>query len=391
VHVASTCSCACATNRAAWPLRRYLTGKTQYFYVVALEHTARFAAVAGDAAGQARYTALADAARALYMQRLYINGTSCFSNCTYVNQIFGLSLQALPSGRPGSPGVEEAAAWGHVLAAIGPNATDPQKAGRFGGGIVTLKLVYPLFEKFGEAALALRTLLHTDRSPSLGFMTTEGPSNTTLHEAWSMRNAYQGSWVGSFNHIMLGSPGRWFYTLFAGIRRAPAPAHNAASRARAGTSTGGVGGRDLPAPTPSSWSRLVLAPPRAPALWADLAWCSGSVRTPLGEVSVRWALGNATAAAPPAAGGPSSGAVLYSMQAAVPVGARAVVVVPTVSAASGVTMHEGASVIWADGAYHPGTPGIDAATLGVDGVSVELRVGSGNFSLVVSAGALLPP
>ena len=35
-------------------------------------------------------------------------------------------------------------------------------------------------------------------------------------QAWNMENAYTGKWVGSFNHIMMSSPGRWFFTLFAG-------------------------------------------------------------------------------------------------------------------------------------------------------------------------------
>jgi len=50
------------------------------------------------------------------------------------------------------------AAWANVQKALGPNASNPANANRFGGGIVTLKLIYPLFQRFGEATLALRTV-----------------------------------------------------------------------------------------------------------------------------------------------------------------------------------------------------------------------------------------
>ena len=154
------------------------------------------------------------------------------------------------------------------LQEIGPHATNRANANRFGGGIVTLKLIYPLFQRFGAAALALRTLLHTDRSPSLGFMTTQGgtgpgDAGTTLHEAWNMQNAsngskpldalhtlnaYDGPWPGSFNHIMMGSPGRWFYTLFGGIDRDAGTALGSSNEAEQG-STHSSG---LPTPTRST-------------------------------------------------------------------------------------------------------------------------------------------
>ena len=179
-----------------------VSGKTQYFYTLALEHTARFAERGGHKTDAKRYSTLAVAARALYIKRLsQPTNDGCFSNCTYVNQIFGLSMPSL--GNTSSTPTDAAAAWAKVTAALGPNATNAAKANRFGGGIVTLKLVWPLFQRFGDLALGLKTLLHTDRTPSLGFMTTQQPG-TTLHEAYSMDSAYTGAWVGSFNHIMMG-------------------------------------------------------------------------------------------------------------------------------------------------------------------------------------------
>jgi alpha-L-rhamnosidase len=355
------------------PPDEYVAAKTQYFYIVALEHTARFAARVGHAADAQRYQGLAVGARELYTTRLCnasVGNRSCFGNCTYPAQIFGLSLGVLPRG-----GEEEAAAWAHVLQEIGPHATNRANANRFGGGIVTLKLIYPLFQRFGAAALALRTLLHTDRSPSLGFMTTQGgtgpgDAGTTLHEAWNMQNAsngskpldalhtlnaYDGPWPGSFNHIMMGSPGRWFYTLFGGIDR------------DAGTALGSSNGT-------RSWTRLRLEPPRDPELWSNLTWCSAVLDTVAGQVAVAWRLKPSNS---------TSG--LYALEATVPTNSRATVVVPTVVEASAVTIREGAggNIVWSKGQFRT-VAGIAGGAAGADGRSVELAAGSGRYAFTVS-------
>jgi hypothetical protein len=347
------------------PAEKYLSGKTQYFYTLALEHTARFAVHAGNVADAKRYTDLASAARALYMRRLYLNSTGCFSNCTYVNQIFGLSM---PSVREDDMSAAAAKmAWAKALEAFGPNATNKKKSTRFGGGIVTLKLVWPLFQRFGEVALGLKTLLHTDQSPSLGFMTTQQPG-TTLHEAYNMNKAYTGQWVGSFNHIMMGSPGRWFYTLFAGIDRKPP------SSARYGLRT---------------WQQLVLAPPREPELWKYMSWCNATLQTPCGRVLVNWkvVICNRTRFGTRACQVAETNMeeLVYLMDVVVPVNAYASVMIPTVIAASSVTIFESGSIVFSKGGYRRGVAGIENAQVGTDGLSVQLDVGSGNYSFAVFA------
>ena len=67
----------------------------------------------------------------------------------------------------------------HVQKALGPNASNryPENTTDLGDAQADLSAV----QRFWEATLALRTLLHTDRSPSLGYMTAH--DGTTLHEA----------------------------------------------------------------------------------------------------------------------------------------------------------------------------------------------------------------
>ena len=336
------------------PAPEYVTGKTQYFYALALERTAHYAAMVGNAADSQRYTSLWVEAKAAYMKRLYNATSGCFGNCTYVNQIFGLSLPgSLPVGSP-----EAAAAWTHVQRALGPNASNPGNANRFGGGIVTLKLIYPLFQRFGEATLALRTLLHTDRSPSLGFMTTHG--GTTLHEAWDMSSAYTGQWVGSFNHVMLASPGRWFFTLFVGIDRDRAPSEPSSAR---------------------SWSRLRLEPPRDPEFWTELSSCSGALDTPVGQVAVAWSRSDATGSAADITG--SAADVVFTLEATVPTNAQATLMLPTVANGDSVTIRESGSTVWTAGKFVAGVSGVATGIAGADSRSVELGLGSGSYIFVV--------
>jgi hypothetical protein len=330
------------------PAADYVEAKTQYFYIVALNQTARIARAVGQMADAQRYGNLTAAAASAFFDRLY-TADGCFGNCSYPSQIFGLSLLGLP----GSERVDADAAWGHVLAQIGPNASIAARANRFGGGIVTLKLVWPLFQRFDAAGLALRTLLHTDHSPSLGFMTTN--DGTTLHEAWSMAGAYDGTWVGSFNHAMMGSPGRWFFTLFAGIDRMP----------------------DVPSAVsgqPQNWQHVRIAPPRGADVWAQMTQCAASLAQPLGRIAVAWKV-DPTA---------SSATALFCLNATVPTNSIASVIVPTVARAGTVSLRESGTVVWNASGFHPGVTGIQSASL-LDDTAIIMQVGSGTYTFVVTA------
>ena len=64
------------------PTDEYRSGKTQYFYATALKLTASFARRVGNVADDRRYSALAEAAREMYISRLYASSSGCFGNCT---------------------------------------------------------------------------------------------------------------------------------------------------------------------------------------------------------------------------------------------------------------------------------------------------------------------
>jgi alpha-L-rhamnosidase len=171
----------------------------QFFYYQALKMQTAYAERMGIPADVARYSAAAKAAGAVLLARLYNSTTACFGNCTDVEQIMGLSTGLLAEGS-----VAERAAWANAVSWFDASAKTPE---RFGGGIVSLQLLYPLLERFGLSDLGLRFQLHTDAPPSFGYWMAQNA--TTLWEDWTNSATQADSGLNSYNHIMFGSTGSW--------------------------------------------------------------------------------------------------------------------------------------------------------------------------------------
>lgn len=67
-----------------------------FFFISALDITAKFATRLGFPADAARYSGLSSASRAFYLANYYDASSNCFAECTYVSQIFGLTLGIAP-------------------------------------------------------------------------------------------------------------------------------------------------------------------------------------------------------------------------------------------------------------------------------------------------------
>lgn len=406
----------------------------QYFYIRALEITAKFATRLGHASDAARYTNLATAARSLYLSTYYHADTACMANCTYVSQIFALDLGLIPEA-------DIDRAWAHCMDWFGPNATQPQGLpDHFGGGIISLKYLYPQLTKRGLTGLGLRMHLQSDRPPGFGYWIANNA--TTLWEAYDMTSTVGGA---SRNHIMFGASGSWYYKQLAGLDRAPA------SR---------------------SWQQLVIAPPGDADTLSQLQYASAAIDTTMGLATVSWdvsggaypgafcgeapekgsitatcvggtfddvvyasygtplgscaagfttnasctavhsydvvaaaCLNKASCTLPATTAafgnqdpcfdvvkrlavvlkGKTCKSVAYSLASTVPVGSTATVAVPTLGAAASSTITEGAATVWTGGAFVPGTPGVTAGAAGADGTSVVFAVGSGSYNFVVTA------
>jgi hypothetical protein len=77
--------------------------------------------------------------------------------------------------------------------------------------------------------------------------------------------------------------------------------------------------------------------------------------------------------------------IQYQVSPTVPVGSQANVMVDlTGASASAVTVYEGTSVVWTNGAFVPGVPGVTGATASPDGTSLLVTTGSGNYKFSVA-------
>ena len=399
-----------------------------FFYIRALEITAKFATRLGFTADATYYNGLAAASRALYVSTYYNASSACFAGCTYVSQLFGLTLGLVPEA-------DIDKAWAVCMDWFGPNAT-LGLANHFGGGIISLKLLYPQLSKRGLNGLGLRMHLQSDRPPGFGYWIANNA--TTLWEAYDMTSTVGGA---SRNHIMFGASGSWYYKQLAGLDRAE---------------------------DSRSWQRLVIAPPGDADTLSQLSYAQASIDTPMGRAASSWDVSggaypgascgsvdenqnltltcvggvfssvvyasygkplgscaagfttNSSCSAPQSAavvsarclgkaactidatsatfgGDPcfdvrkalavalagSCKATIYTLGATVPVGGTAVVSVPTLGAAATATITEGGNSVWAGNAFVPGTPGISAGSAAASGVAVDFAVGSGTYAFAV--------
>ncbi len=191
-------------------------------------------------------------------------------------------------------------------------------------GIYGTKYVMELLTRTGAADLAYDIAVQTTY-PSWGYMIANGA--TTLWELWQKR---EGPSMNSHNHPMFGSVGAWLYKALAGIEMT----------------------EDGP-----GFARLRIEP----RLVRDLRHASGSVRTVRGDVAVAWSRGD-------------NG---VRLEAAVPVGVAAEVVIPKFNLRN-IVVREGGKILWEDGKFVAGVAGVAAAE-DKDG-TIRIRIGSGRYA-----------
>jgi alpha-L-rhamnosidase len=196
-------------------------------------------------------------------------------------------------------------------------------------GFIGVKYLLPVLTRFGHSDVAYELATQTTY-PSWGYMIAQGA--TTLWELWQSKI---GPSMNSHDHIMMGSLGSWFYRALGGINLGPE----------------GEGYRHI----------LV-----EPNLVEDLDWASASIETVRGQVSCSWKK---------KAGG-------ISMEVVVPANSDAKIVVPEEEEMTNVTVREGDHVVWENGKFVPGDPGISAAT--ARSHAIEFSVGSGYYHFLLT-------
>ncbi|MGE5326550.1 MAG: family 78 glycoside hydrolase catalytic domain, partial [Deltaproteobacteria bacterium] len=192
-------------------------------------------------------------------------------------------------------------------------------------GFIGVKYLMPALTKIGRSDLAYDLAVQTTY-PSWGYMIERGA--TTLWELWQEKT---GPSMNSHDHAMFGSIGSWFYTALGGINLAPE----------------GAGYRHI---------RI------EPQMVEDLHSASATMETIRGRVSSSWArLDDGS-----------------TMEVDIPAGSDAVVVVPKPQELTHPSVQEGEYMVWKDGKYMPGDPGIRSATVENDG-RIAFELGSGHY------------
>jgi len=200
--------------------------------------------------------------------------------------------------------------------------------GHLNTGIVGTRYILDVLTKCGKTDLAYRLVTQTTY-PGWGYMLGEGA--TTLWERWEY---LAGGGMNSHNHIMFGSVDAWFYRILAGIS----------------VDSNGPGFR-----------KIIIKP----YLVGDLKYVSASVRTIRGMVSSSWIRENSS----------------FLLKVSLPVNSQTKVCIPRMGLKNAVVKESG-RIIWKDGCYVEGTPGITGGSEEEDYVIFD--VGSGSYSFELS-------
>ena len=220
-------------------------------------------------------------------------------------------------------------------------------------GIIGIKCALEVLSAAGRTDVALRMLARTDY-PSYGFMITHPDEPATT--IWELGTPTPG--MNSRNHIMFGTVGRGSTV----ATRRPARPGYAPPVATADATAAGANSSIV---RPSGIGEV------------NLTRASGSVCTPLGDVTVAWAL-NATTRR-------------LDLNTTIPPTALATVGVaiaaPAASApkrAADVTITEGGHPVWKGGKFVPGVAGVLSGALSADAKAVDFQVQAGAYAFAVS-------
>lgn len=198
-------------------------------------------------------------------------------------------------------------------------------------GFIGVDWLMPALTETGHPDVAYELATQTTY-PSWGYMVRKGA--TTLWELWQDKT---GPSMNSHDHAMFGSVGSWFYRALAGIRQQPGTA---------------------------GYRHLLIDP----QVVEDLHWASGTIHTVQGTVSSSWIH--------------KPGEMM--LNETIPDGADAAVIMPQEEEWTQVTVREGNHVVWENGRYVPGDPGLTGAALTNEGIKFE--IGSGSYSFRATGG-----
>jgi len=403
-----------------------------YYLIQALDTAAGFASRLGRSADAARYTSLAASSRKAFAASFYHPGNASVGDGTQVHLLAGLASGALDQS--------QADAVGKTLVRRFTNdSTFPLHPS---GGIVYTKLLWPALDALQRSDLGLTAMLAGPSKP--GFVQMLNQTATTLWESWNM-DQFEGS-ASRNHIMFGGASGLWPFTTVAGIKRVGRswsalrlePAVTAVSdrvKWASGSIDSPVGliaaswdtaqtqgpGKTcvegVPENTEVTFKCLAAggAAPGPNNKFRSVAFASFG--TPTGSCAQGFAVDptcNANVTVPIVEalcvgksecrvnasrftfGDPcfkvhkhfdaklvgECADVQVGLKATVPPNVNAAVVVPVSGAPASADISESGTIVWSQGAFQPGAPGVTGAKAVPGGV--EFVVGSGSFDFAVS-------
>ena len=300
-----------------------------YYYYNDVNLLARMADVLGRDADAQAYRQLAAQIKEAFHREFFDRKTANYANGSQTANAMALYFDLIPEEKR-----EHTTVRGAVQFNLMKNLVYEHDS-HIMTGFIGARILLPTLTRIGRTDLAYDVATQTTY-PGWGYMIANGA--TTLWELWQNK---VGPSMNSHNHPMLGSIGSWFYQALGGIN---------------------------PDPRVPGYRRILIRP----QIVRDLASVSATVETVRGPVTSAWTH--------------TPGAV--TLEVTLPVNSEAQVVIPKDDEMGDVVVREGDRIVWENGKFVPGTPGVNAAVEGAEGVSflpptkeaISFEVGSGHYS-----------
>ncbi|MBI4165785.1 MAG: family 78 glycoside hydrolase catalytic domain [Acidobacteria bacterium] len=301
---------------------------SDYFYYNDVNILRKMAEVLGNAADRDAYAELGGKIKEAFNKEFLNTKSANYANGTQTANAMALYLDMVPEEKHERRGLKGAVQFNLTQDVV------YQHDSHLTTGFIGAKILLPTLTKMGRSDLAYDVVTQTTY-PSWGFMIANGA--TTLWELW---NNKVGPSMNSHNHPMLGSVGAWLYQALGGIN---------------------------PDPAAPGYRRILIRP----QIVRDLTSASTTVETVRGPVTSSWTH--------------TPGRV--TLEANIPVNSEAQIVIPKDDEMGDVVVREGSHIVWDNGAFVPGTPGVNSASEGAEGASflapakkvISLEVGSGHY------------
>ncbi|MGC9086716.1 MAG: family 78 glycoside hydrolase catalytic domain [Thermoproteota archaeon] len=287
-----------------------LTSTGYYYYDTLI--LSKVAGILGKYDDAVQYLTLAKEIEKEFNNKFFKQDKNQYATGSQTSNLFPLFLNIVPEDRKNA-----------VIENLVNNIMITHK-GHLDTGIIGTKLLADTLTDL-DLGNIMYTIVTQTTYPSWGYWIKLGA--TTLWERWEPINV-TGPGMASYDHIMFGSIGKWFYANLAGIQ-----------------------------PINPGYSKILIKPYPV----GNLTWVRASVRTIRGIVNSSWILNQN----------------VFHLNVTIPCNTLAIVSIPKMQLEN-ITIKENGTTVWSNGQFLGNDNGIHKGY--EDGDRVSFEVGSGTYS-----------